>query len=655
MIRTETIPFVGTPTRTRVIPKARPRIRRALFIVLIGATVAVLALYTATELVRFRRIDSQVRTYFYTSPRTGSGRPEFLGSLGRDSHELYRPVSIKKLPVVVKRAVLAAEDHRFDSHLGIDPIGILRAAWVNFRSLGIRQGGSTITQQLIKLRLLESRRTFVRKLQELWLALVLERFWSKDAILEAYLNEVYLGSVDGPTIRGIGAASRVYVGKDIAKLTLAEAALLAGMIRAPNRYAPDEHPLEARERRDVVLARMRDLGWASDSDYRHARAQKVRTRPAGVAAAPVAPYFADMVRREVRERFANLVGGVPAAITTTLDPTLQRLAERAVSRGLERLEAEHPRLRRTEPGDQLQAVLIALDPYTGEIQALVGGREYRASQFNRAVFARRHVGSAFKPFVYAAALTGSAPKFSPSSVIRDAPILVKTADGLWRPRNYGDHYEGPVSVGRALAASLNAVTVRVGLEVGLAQVSKMARRLGIESPIPHGPATLLGAVEMTPLELARAYLPFANMGLRPGKASLVKTVRADGKTVFTEQSQATRVLSLLESELMRLLLEDVIQDGTGVRARALGAKGPLAGKTGTTNEGRDAWFVGYCSTLLALVWVGFDNGEPHGLTGAEAALPIWIDFMRQALDSHHTPPLLLTDQIVFTEMTSRQN
>jgi len=623
--------FVGSPAGAAPAVRSWIRVRRRALITSAAVAVAALAVYSAVELARFRRIDQELRTYIYTAPTGPASRPEFLAYLRRSNTEIYRPVSVEKLPKSVKGAVLAAEDHRFYSHPGVDPIGIARAAWVNVRSLKIRQGGSTITQQLIRLRLLDARRTVARKLREVWLALVLERFWSKEAILEAYLNEVYLGSRHGQAVRGIGAAARAYLGKDVGGLGLAEAALLAGMIQAPNRYSPEQFVERAAGRRNVVLSRMRELGMIAEAATKVAGLEPIRVR-AWRAPPAIASHFSDMTREAVRRDLSKRIaaGAGPVAIMTSLDPRLQRLAEAAVSRGLAALEEQMPRLWRSEPKERLQAVLVALDPPTGEIRVLVGGREYPASQFNRAVYARRQAGSAFKPFVYAAALTGTAPRFAPNSVVSDSPILVKTAGGLWRPRNYANHYEGPVTVRRALVASLNAATVRVGLDIGLAEVSRTAHRLGIESPVGDGLAALLGAVEVTPLELARSYLPFASGGLRPGKPSLVTAIRVDGKTVAAERPPVIRVLAPAEATLMTLLLQDVIHDGTAVRARGLAVREGAAGKTGTTNEGRDAWFVGYTSNLLTLVWVGFDNGEPHGLSGAEAALPIWVDFMRRA-------------------------
>ncbi|HXG02825.1 MAG TPA: PBP1A family penicillin-binding protein [Candidatus Binatia bacterium] len=557
-----------------------------------------------------------------------------------DRGEDYRPVRLADVPPSLQHAVLAAEDHRFFEHAGVDLRGLLRAAWVNLRSGRVSQGGSTITQQLVKNRLVGSRRTLGRKLREAWLAAAVEWRYSKAEILESYLNEAYLGQHGSLAVRGVGAAARAYLGKEIHQLTLGEAALLAGMIRAPNSYSPVLDPDRARQRRDVVLARMRELGHISDAEYAAARAEPIRVQ---VRPSPGrrAPYFTDYVQQEIEQRIGDTADEPDGVrVYTTLDLTLQRFAETAVARGLERLEARRPRLRRPEPAQRLQAVLVALEPDTGHVLALVGGRDYQVSQFNRALLARRQPGSAFKPFVYLAALRArrGGPAFTAASFVDDEPITLTVNGEPWTPRNYEDHYAGRVSVRRALELSLNAATVRIAQEVGLPEVIEAARALGIESPLRPVPAMALGAFEVTPLELARAYLPLANGGRRLDRVAAVRVVYdAHGTTLVVAEPESRPVISAAESYLMTSLLQGVMTAGTGATARGLGVTAPVAGKTGTTNDARDAWFVGYTPHLLALVWVGFDGGEAHGLSAADAALPIWADFMRQALDAYPAP------------------
>src|SRR5437867_2351227 len=489
--------------------------------------------------------------------------PEILASAGDRPGEDHRPVRLRDVPFSLLQAVLAAEDHRFFDHPGVDLRGLVRAAWVNFRAGRVAQGGSTITQQLVKNRLLDPKRTFMRKLDEAWLATLVEWRYSKERILEAYLNEVYLGQRGPMAIRGVSSASRAYFRKEVHELTVAESALLAGMIRAPNTYSPSTNPARARERRDVVLGRMRELGRLSEADYQEARREPVRAQLV-VAATQTAPYFADHVRQELEARLGS--GALDARdvrVFTSLDLTLQRLAESAVERGLARLEAKRPTLRGNDNAHRLQAALVVLDPATGQIRALVGGRSYQASQFNRAT---------------------------------------------------------------------------------------LAHAFGIESRLEPVPAMALGSFEVTPLELARAYLPFLNGGQRTPPAHAVRAVQDPGGALDVDEEPPKSVMSAAEAYLMTSLLEGVITAGTGASARALGVTGAGAGKPGTTNDGRDAWFVGGAPGLLAAVWVGYDSGEPHGLSGAEGALPIWAEFMRPELESVATQGFTVPSGVTFVEI-----
>ncbi len=608
----------------------------------------------AAQLVRVEVHDERITRVTREGHDIGAAtlEPEILASADDRPGEEHRPVRLADVPLVLLNAVLAAEDHRFFEHGGLDPRGVLRAAWTNLRAGRVMQGGSTITQQLIKNRLLGARRTYLRKVNEAWLATLVEARYSKQQILEAYLNEIYLGQRGGLAVRGVGAAARVYFRKEIHQLTPAEAALLAGMVRAPNSYSPVVNPERARARRDVVLARMRELGTLSASDFEAARAQPVRVPPAATTAPP-APYFIDYVRLELEQRFGDVGETAGASVFTTLDLVLQRFAEAAVVRGLDRLETRVPRLRRDEPARRLQAAFVALDPTTGEIRALVGGRDYQASQFNRAALAHRQPGSAFKPFVYLAALRSRSgpPALTAASIVEDAPLTLTVGRDTWSPRNYNDQYEGRVTVRRALEQSLNAATIRVAESVGMPAVVETARALGFTGELAPVPAAALGAFEATPLEVARSYLPFVNGGVRPNGAVAVRAVRdRDGALDPVDAGEPVAVITPAEAYLVTSLLEGVIASGTGASARALGVSGAIAGKTGTTNDGRDAWFVGYAPRLLAVVWVGFDGGDAHGLSGAEAALPIWADFMRHALDAYPQPAFTVPSGIAFADV-----
>ncbi|HYE89488.1 MAG TPA: transglycosylase domain-containing protein, partial [Terriglobales bacterium] len=466
--------------------------------------------------------------------------PEVLTSVGDRPGEAYRPVRLGDVPPVLIQAVLAAEDHRFFDHAGVDLRGLLRAAWTNLRGGRVLQGGSTITQQLVKNRLLGPQRTFARKVNEAWLSTVIEWRYAKERILEAYLNEIYLGQRGPLALRGVGAAARSFFGKEPHQLTLAEAATLAGITRAPNLYSPAANPERARERRNVVLTRMRELGMLNDADHRDAQAQALAVKP---APAQMAAYFTDYLRREIEDLGASDVSDAPGArVYSSLDVTLQRFAEAAVARGLDRLESRVPRLRRAD-GARLQAVLVALDPRSGQIRALVGGRDYQTSQFNRAIFARRQPGSAFKPFVFVAALSPERQRavYTAASVVDDAPLTLQVGRDTWAPRNYEDRYEGQVTLRRALERSLNSATVRVADSVGYASVIETARALGIESPLAPVPALALGAFEVTPLELARAYVPFSNAGVRPrGPTALVAAVEGNGRALELDHQRVRR-------------------------------------------------------------------------------------------------------------------
>ena len=493
------------------------------------------------------------------------------------------------------------------------------------------QGASTITQQLVKNLALGPQRTWRRKVLEGALALAIERRYEKEKILEAYLNTVYLGQRGRAAILGVGAAAQSYWGKDARRLGLAESALLAGIIRAPNRYSPDQHPARAQQRRDAVLRRMHELGMIDGQALATALAQRTEVR-AGTTLPSPAPYFLDYVRATTG---AEMTPGSPR-IYTTLDPSLQRAAEAAVARGLDRLESANRRLRRSASGDRLQAALVALDPVTGEVRALVGGRDYEMSAFNRVTHARRQPGSAFKPFVFLAALrrgaAGQPPAVTPASVVEDLPIEVPTAQEAWAPRNFEDRYDGLITVRQALERSSNAAAVRLAQAAGLDAVVRTARDVGFTSRMTAVPALALGSFEVTPLELAAAYATLANGGTRVA-AHGVRMVegRAGIPTAEAREARATASsLSADEAYLVTNLLRGVMDRGTGAGARALGLAGAVAGKTGTTNDTRDAWFAGYSPRLVTVVWVGFDDGTPLGVSGAGAALPIWTDFMRAA-------------------------
>src|SRR5499426_262129 len=606
------------------------------------------------ELVHLRVVDERIERV----TRAGQDvadltlEPEVLSSAADRPGEDHRPVRLDEVPRVLIDAVLAAEDRRFFEHGGLDGRALARAAWANFRAGRVKEGGSTITQQLVKVRLLSPQRTLLRKLREAWLAALVESRYSKERILEAYLNEIYLGQRGPIAIRGVGSASRAYFGKEVHQLTTTEAALIAAIIRGPNIYSPAVDPDRAREHRNVVLAQMRDLKMITSDEFERARRTPVQVRSL-VSPGQSAPYFVDYVRQELEQRFEGISRVRGVRIATTLDLSLQRFAETAAVRGLDRLESSLPPGYRRDPGRRLQVAVLVVEPATGEIRALVGGRDYLASQFNRVMSARRQPGSAFKPIVFLAALRAGdgAPFFTAASRVEDLPITLETNGEAWSPRNYDDRYEGIVTVRQALEQSLNSATVRIAQTVGLPNVIETARALGVQGQLKPVPAMALGAFEVTPLELARAYLPLANGGIRPAAVSGIRTVQfGDDEVKPAAAEESARVVSPAEAWLLTSLLKGVVTSGTASAVRASGLPDVVAGKTGTTNDGRDAWFVGYSPRLLALVWVGFDGGDPHGMSGARAALPIWIDFMKQAMDAYPQPDFEVPQGISFADI-----
>ena len=579
--------------------------------------------------------------------------PEVLSGLG-DRAYLYEAFPLERMPPHLVSAVLVAEDRRFFQHDGVDGRAVLRALWQNLRQGQVREGGSTLTQQLVKNLALNPRRTWGRKVSEAALALAVERRHDKRTILAAYLNDVYLGHDGGLAIYGMGAAARSFFGKDVGRLSVGEAALLAGIIRAPNAYSPLQHPDRARERRDLVLRAMRDLGALEEQAYARALGERIVTRP-GTPGRLVGPYFADHARSEI-EALSGENGQTAGGLTvyTTLDPVLQRAAEAAVARGLDYLEGAYRHVRRGERGDRLQAAVLALDPDTGEIRAMVGGRDYALSQYNRAVLARRQPGSAFKPFVYLAGLRfgprGEPPHFTAVSRLEDRPFSLRVGATTWTPRNYENRFEGTITVRRALEQSLNAATVWMAEAVGYDEVIRGARDAGLTSPLAPVPALALGSFEVTPLELAAAYAAFANGGHAITPTAVRAVVDRAGGLFEPRRPARTEAMRTDEAYVLTSLLQGVVDRGTGAAARLLGVEGPVAGKTGTTNDGRDAWFVGYTPRLVALVWVGFDEREALHLSGSQAALPIWADFMRAALAREPAVPFAMPESVVVRDV-----
>jgi len=550
--------------------------------------------------------------------------PPLLASFYDDDVDERRPVLLDELPDHVIRAVLAAEDSGFYTHPGISPSGIARALWVNLRGGELQQGGSTITQQVVKNVYLSNKRTLTRKAKEAVIAVALEARYGKQAILEAYLNEIYLGRSGPANLIGFGSAARAFFDKDAAALSLAEAATLAGMIQAPTEYSPVSHPDKAFERRNWVLHRMSDLGWITAAQAQAAQKEPVLVEPRRVESRPIAPYFADAAREEARERFGvDDLDGKGYLLFSTLRWRDQRRAEDAVARGLTGLEKGWESRRRTRR--PLQAALVSVDPRDGAVLAWVGGRDWDRSQFDRVSQAHRQVGSAFKPVVYAAAFNEGVA--TPATLFNDSPINVRFGTTAWRPQNYDQAFHGWVTARTALEQSLNIPTVRVALQVGLNRVIELARSLGFSGNLDAVPALALGTFEATPLEMARVYATLAAGGLQPPLHGLAAVVDPDGDPVNGDELPTPhRVLPEQTAYEVTSVLQGVVDHGTAASARSAGVDGPLAGKTGTTNDRRDSWFAGYSPDRVTVVWVGYDANTSTQLSGARAALPIWSVF-----------------------------
>ena len=556
--------------------------------------------------------------------------PEIIAQFHGAERADRRLVALADVPPILVEAVIAIEDQSFYEHHGIQPWRIAGAFIANLRAGKVVQGGSTLTQQLVKNFYLTRERTFGRKLTEVAMALILERNHSKQEILEAYLNEVYMGQRGSVAIHGMGEAANHYFGKPVSDLTLPEAALLAGLIKGPNLYSPYRSPDMARKRRDLVLTALREQDKISRDQYESALVADLGVRDV-VADENLAPYYVEELREELADRYGDeILQSAGMSVYSTLDAELQRAANDAVTRQLARLEKGYPSLRRKD--SPLQAAVVAMKPQTGEILAMVGGRDYGKSQFNRAAQAHRQPGSVFKPIVLLTAVGRAAgpPAFTLVSKLEDAPLTYAQPSGVWQPVNYDGEYRGTVTVRQAIEQSLNVPVARLGIAIGPDKIVATARELGIESPLLPVPSVALGAFEVSMLEAARAYCVFASGGLRPELRSYTQVVQADGRVLEQRTLDAPRVFDPADVYLVTSALEGVVDRGTGAPLRALGFRGDIAGKTGTSSDYRDAWFIGYTPEIVIAVWVGFDDGASVKVTGATAALPIFADVLEVA-------------------------
>jgi penicillin-binding protein 1B len=558
--------------------------------------------------------------------------PRPFANLQGQNRERHGDLSYAAIPANLTHAILSAEDKHFFQHPGFDPARIAKAIYINWKSGKKEQGGSTLTMQLARNLWLDREKTWKRKSLESLITIVLEQKLTKQRIFQMYCNKIYLGRHANYSIYGFGPAAHAYFDKDVGDLTLAEAALLAGMAQRPTYFDPLRNPDHALERRNLVLGLMRQNGYLSESDWRLASQEPLSLKPR-ILDTDGAPFFLTLANDEaqaaLREDSSEFAG---ARIYTTLDQNLQNAAREAVEQGMKAVYSEIKAQRKRRPDGVLpQVALIALDPHTGEVKAVIGGRNYAESQLNHAL-SKRQPGSVFKPFVYAAALQGSLSGFqepmTPSTTVDDVPTTFRFGNQRYTPGNFGQRFYGSVTLRQALAHSMNVATIKVAEKIGYNRVVNLANSAGLNDAIRATPAVALGAYEATPLEIAGAYTIFANRGVYV-KPTFLSSVQLPDKTQSAMPDRQThQVLDPRVSFLMTDMLEEVVRTGTAARVRSLGLAVPVAGKTGTS---RDGWFAGFSSGLLCIVWVGYDDNSELGLEGAKSALPIWVEFMKRAV------------------------
>src|SRR5437868_4766751 len=547
-------------------------------------------------------------------------------------------VPLAHIPQTLRDAIIATEDRRFYSHFGVDPIGVARAIYQNYRRGRIVEGGSTITQQLTKVLFLTPDKSLERKMKEAALALELERRYPKDRILEMYLNQVYFGN----GAYGVEAASRTYFGKSVTELNVKEAALLAGLPRAPSTYSPFEHGEAAKRRREVVLRRMVEYGALKDPD-----AKKLVRTDLGLIPPErrrtTGQYFLEYVQQTLEAKYgADMVFKGGLNVYTTLSPTMQLAAEQSLKDGLKALEG---RSRTARPGEHPEGAIVTIEPQTGYVRAMVGGYDFFRSEFNRAVQARRQPGSAFKPFVYVAALESG---FTPASRVEDAPVsyAIGSSGQTWKPENYDRKFRGPTTLQQAIEESVNVVTVKLQEQIGLSRTVRVARRFGITSPLDVNLSLALGTSDLTLLELTSAYAALANQGAWLPPTTIRYVTDAQGKLLEEHVAEPKEAVPPETAYVITHMLRGVVERGTGQAAKVLSR--PIAAKTGTTNDYSNAWFVGYTPRVTTGVWVGYDRPRRLGQdeTGSRVAVPIWVTFMGKVLGDSPKEDFPMPDKVV---------
>jgi penicillin-binding protein 1B len=558
-------------------------------------------------------------------------KPELLSNALDKTREKRRFVPYEKTPQVLINAILAAEDRRFFSHSGIDPIRILKALIIDIQEGGTSQGASTLTQQFVKNYFLTPERTWRRKFADAYMSILLEKRLSKTQIFELYCNEAYLGQIGSFSIIGFGEAATAYFNKSLKDLTLEEAATLVGMIPAPNRYTPLRYPERAISRRNLVLDRMAEYKMITLAERAAAKSKSLAIRPASMLNYSDAPYFVDYVQDQLIQRFGQkILTTAKFKVYTSLHSGLQQAAFESVETGLSELDNLLSKRDKAVAPGTVQASLIAINPQNGQVLAMVGGRNYEASQFNRITGSKRQPGSIFKPFVYAAALetaTYSKTPLTAATQLLDEPTVLIFNNRQYRPRNYNDEYMGRITMREAITKSLNVATLALAERVGYSKVTDLAQRLGLNDEIKPYPSMALGSFEITPLEMVRAYTAFANQGRLSELTPILKVKDDLGKQVWPPMHKQKQALTPQLAFMVTSLLQSVLKNGTGYGVRSRGFNFPAAGKTGTSHDG---WFAGYTPDMLCIVWVGFDDNRELNLPGSQSALPIWTEFMKKA-------------------------
>lgn len=582
-----------------------------------------------------------------------------LSLASRDDKKVRTSVTFENIPAMIWKAFIAIEDQYFLEHRGLDPRGIGRALWVNLRTMSFAQGGSTITQQLVKNLMVRRSKNIFKKINELFLALLLEGTHSKEAILERYLNEVYLGQVGNLEIHGIVEGARYFFGKELKELNLGEVSLMAGLIRGPGFYSPYRNWERAKLRQRIVLKKMVDTKQIAQEEANAASDTPLHLQPPqGVNRAP---FFSDFVKAELirflgerRDMTEEEVVSAGFKVYTTLDTFQNSIAQKAVAVGVSHLESQM----KLQEGESLEGALVSVEQVTGFIRALIGGKSYGRSTFNRILNMRRQVGSTFKPLVFAAAILARqnalGVPYGGGYPLEDSPWKLTYDRGKrnWSPKNYEKEYQGWISFRAALAKSINTATARLGIEVGLDKIIQLTRSLGITAELQMVPSVTLGVAELTPIELLRIYAAIANHGYQDELTVIRKIIDTEGSMVAAFEFRPRLVLDSGVADLMTDFLQTVFLEGTARNAHQLGFQLPAAGKTGTTSQFRDAWFAGFTPERTAVVWVGFDqtrrkeNAKDLKLTGATSALPIWVRFMNEvaqgeAVNNFPTSPHLI--------------